>query len=264
MQSALSFATDLARQTGDLLLQHFRSQSNDIRFKADRSIVTTADLNADKLIASAILESYPQDSLLSEELRPALHETPSSRIWVIDPLDGTTNFSLGLHYWGTLIARFTDGYPELAVLHFPLLGETYTARREAGAFLNGVQLRVKPPDPEDRTTVFACCSRTFRDYTVGIRYKPRILGSASYSFCCVAKGVALLAFEARPKLWDIAAAWLLLQEAGGFIDCHNQDHPFPIQQGIDYSQRIFPTLAAATAELLLKGKMKIRPISEQP
>jgi len=262
MRSALSFATELARQTGELLLQHFRSQDNNVRLKADHSIVTTADLNADAIIASAIQESYPQDSLLSEELRPALHETPSSKIWVIDPLDGTTNFSLGLHYWGTLIARLTDGYPELAVLHFPLLGETYTARHGAGAYLNGIRLQVRPPDPEVRTTVFACCSRTFREYTVGIRYKPRILGSASYSFCCVAKGVALLAFEARPKLWDIAAAWLLLQEAGGFIDSHNQDFPFPIQPGIDYSQRIFPTLAAATAELLVKGKTQIQPKSQ--
>ncbi len=262
MPPLLSFAIQLAHQAGELLVDHFRRRENEISLKVDRSIVTSADLSADRWITHAIQEAFPQDSVLSEELHPALPAEPGKAIWIIDPLDGTTNFSLGLFYWGTVIAYCISGCPELAVLHFPLLGETYSAQRGQGAFLNGLPLRVKSPDPQDKTTVFACCSRTFREYDVGIRYKARILGSASYSYCMVAKGIALMAFEAWPKIWDIAAGWLLVQEAGGFIASLTPDSPFPLQAGSEYSQRNFPTLAAATSELLQKGQGQIKPKSQ--
>jgi myo-inositol-1(or 4)-monophosphatase len=177
---------------------------------------------------------------------------------VVDPLDGTTNFSLGLAHWGTSIARLVDGVPTLAVMHFPLLGETYAAERGYGAAFNGNPMRVKTPDPQDKSTFFVCCSRTFRNYTVGIRYKTRILGSAAYSFCTIARSMALVAFEARAKIWDLAAAWLVVQEAGGCIAAYDDRSPFPLNPGTDYSQLDYPTLAAASPALLEKGRAQIQ------
>jgi myo-inositol-1(or 4)-monophosphatase len=259
MESSLAFVTNLAERVGVFLLEQFRQYDKKPQTKPDFTLVTESDVQADNWICREIQDAYPQDSLLSEELHHTSPDNPFEAVWVIDPLDGTTNFSLGLAYWGTSIARLENGYPTLAVMHFPLLGETYTAQRGHGAMLNGEALRVRTPDPQDRNTFFVCCSRTFRNYDVSIRYKARILGSAAYSFCTVARSMALIAFEARPKIWDLAAAWLVVEEAGGCVAAYNDAGPFPIRPGEDYSGVDYPTLAAATAALMQKGREKIQP-----
>jgi len=261
MESPLAFATRLAEQVGVLLLEHFKKTDKKTHTKPDFSLVTEADLLADKWLTQEIHEAYPQDTLLSEELHHKSQNDSAGAVWVIDPLDGTTNFSLGLAYWGTSIARVEDGFPALAVVHFPLLGETYTARRGHGAMFNGSAMRVKTPDPKDKSTFFVCCSRTYRSYDVSIRYKTRILGSAAYSFCTVARSMALIAFEAKPKIWDLAAVWLIVQEAGGYIATYDGSNPFPIIPGTDYSQLDYATLAAASLALMQKGKAQIQPKS---
>ena len=259
MESTLTFAIHLAKQVGELLLEQFKVNDKKPQTKPDFSLVTEADVQADNLLTREILEAYPEDALLSEELHHTSPNDTTGAVWVIDPLDGTTNFSLGLAYWGTSIARVEDGFPTLAVMHFPLLGETYTAVRNHGATFNGNVMRVKAPDPQDKSTFFVCCSRTYRNYNVGIRYKTRILGSAAYSFCAVARSMALIAFEARPKIWDVAAAWLIVQEAGGCIATYDESSPFPIIPGTDYSHVDYPTLAAASTALLQKGMVQIQP-----
>jgi myo-inositol-1(or 4)-monophosphatase len=258
MESTLTFTTRIAEQVGELLLEQFKRTDKKPQTKADFSLVTEADVQADKYLTQEILAAYPQDSLLSEELHHISPEDASGGVWVVDPLDGTTNFSLGLAHWGTSIARLVDGVPTLAVMYFPLLGETYAAERGCGASFNGNPMRIKTPDPQDKSTFFVCCSRTFRNYTVGIRYKTRILGSAAYSFCTVARSMALIAFEARAKIWDLAAAWLVVQEAGGCITAYDDRSPFPLNPGTDYSQLDFPTLAAASPALLEKGRTQIQ------
>lgn len=258
MESNLTFATRLAERVGELLLEQFKRSDKNPQIKPDFSLVTDADLQADNRLTQEILEAYPHDNLLSEELHPVYPNDATGAVWVIDPLDGTTNFSLGLAYWGTSIALVEDGYPTLAVLHFPLLGETYTAQRGRGAALNRNPVSIRAPDPQDKSTFFVCCSRTHRNYDIAIRYKTRILGSAAYSFCTVVRSMALIAFEARPKIWDLAAAWLLVQEAGGYIAAFDEASPFPLIPGTDYSRVDYPTLAAASPALMQKGIAQIQ------
>lgn len=258
MEKSLHFATQLARSSGERLIKYFRDQKNPTNIKADQSVVTEADLAVDHLISQSIANNYPQDTILSEELHTQLDENGESATWVVDPLDGTTNFSLGLPFWGVSIARVVNDIPEIAVLYFPLLDELYTARRGDGARMNGQPIQVKPPTPDHPAAFFSCCGRTHRQYDVTVPYKPRILGSAAYGFSAVARGIAVLGFEATPKIWDIAGTWLLVPEAGGVISAHHGDAPFPLQPGLDYSVKSFPTLAAATAELLLKAKGQIQ------
>jgi len=136
MTAPLQFAVSLARQTGDLLLDFFRHSDLQTNFKPDHSVVTEADLAADELISKAIQEQYPGDMLLSEETQtryPNGTNPSHPPLWIIDPLDGTTNFSLGLHFWGISIARLVEGRPETAVLYYPLIEELYTAERGRGA-----------------------------------------------------------------------------------------------------------------------------------
>ena len=262
MNSPLTFTTHLARQAGQLLLEYFQRTGLKTDLKADRSVVTEADLAADRLIAQAIQEQYPGEMILSEELRTSYsagETTASQCVWIVDPLDGTTNFSLGLHFWGVLVARLVAGQPETAVLYFPLVDELYTAQRGQGAFLNGTRLHVQPPDPARPHSFFACCSRTFRRYNVSIPYKTRILGSAAYTLCCVARGVAVLGFESTAKIWDIAGPWLLVSEAGGVIETLDGSQPFPLQPDRPYDHQNFPTLAAATPEVAAQARQQIQP-----
>ncbi len=221
-------------------------------------MVTQADMDTDLLISEAIRQQYPADGLLSEELNPT-YPTAKGAVWVVDPVDGTTNFSLGLPIWGISIARLVDGWPDIAVVYFPPLDEIYYAQKGAGAFLNGTRLHSTSRDRHDTTTFFACCSRTHRRYDVQVPYKPRILGSAAYNLCSVARGIAILAFEAVPKIWDLAGGWLVASEAGAVLQTLDGSKPFPPIPGKDYSVESFPTLAAPTLEQINRARQLIKP-----
>ncbi len=253
------FLTDLLLDVGAMLVERFRDEALRVRRKTDRSMVTDADFAADRRISAALRSRFPEDGLLSEE-REEVRPGTSGWIWVVDPLDGTTNFGLGLPIWGISVARVGVDGPEQAALYFPLLDELYLAIRGDGAYLNQNPISVRPFDPAQVAAFFSCCTRAHRGYDVQVPYKTRILGSAAYSFCTVAKGSAVLAFEATPKIWDIAAGWLLVQEAGGFVTTYGVADPFPIRLAEEPALDL-PTLAAASEEEIEKARRWIVPRS---
>lgn len=252
-----AFAVDLADQAGSLLCDFFSRRGLTASQKPDLTVVTEADLAADHLISYSIQEAFPADGIITEESHHSIHNTQGKH-WIIDPLDGSSNFSLGLPIWGISIAHLSGGLPDFAVMYFPLLHERYTARLGQGGFLNDQVIHTRPPDPSQPMSFFACCSRTFRLYDVKIPYKPRILGSSVYSFCLAARGAALIAFDATPKIWDLAAGWLLIQEAGGAIQTLHDPQPFPIVADFDFSAQDYPLIAAANPSLLEYGLARIR------
>ncbi len=256
MIDPLEFAINLALETAELLKKYDHPVGIHTSLKPDKTVVTEADLAADDLITRKINTEFPQDAIVSEESSHYLLDTQSPT-WVIDPLDGTTNFSLGLPVWGISIARLVDGKPYLGVVFFPRLNELYTTQRKMGAFLNHTPISTRAPDLSQPMSFFACCSRTFRRFNISVPYKPRIMGSSAYSFCMVARGSALLGFDATPKIWDLSAAWLLVEEAGGLIRSFDGSQVFPIYTGLDYSITSFPVIAAATPDLLEKGHSMI-------
>lgn len=257
MNEASDFAIDLALQTGDLLRDYFSLSGLQAFQKFDQSVVTEADLAADRLITNTIRKHFPQDKIISEESSHRLDDRKSPT-WIIDPLDGTTNFSLGLSLWGISIARVINGYPELGILYFPLINELYWSTKGRGSFLNSSLITTREPNPSLPMSFFACCSRSFRYYDISVPYKPRIMGSSAYSFCMLAKGSALMAFDAAPKIWDLAAVWLLVEEAGGKISAFEGSPAFPISPMDDFSNVNYPTLAAATPEIFSYGQSKIQ------
>ena len=175
----LEFTTQLAQETGEILMSFYQRSGIQSQLKSDHTIVTEADHKADQYLRCQISQAYPEDGILSEEAC-TIFPANKTAVWIIDPLDGTTNFSLGFHYWGISIARVENGYPEIGVLYFPLLDELFTAVKGKGAYLNGDRLEVKPPNPSQFTSFFSCCSRTIRQYDIDLKYKTRILGSAAY------------------------------------------------------------------------------------
>jgi myo-inositol-1(or 4)-monophosphatase len=258
MIAELEFASQLARKTGEFLMDSFSLSGTRTTKKKDRSVVTQADMDADRMISEAIQKRYPEDGLLSEELN-TIYPSGKQAVWIIDPIDGTTNYSLGLPIWGISIARLVNGWPDMAVLYFPPLGEIYTAKKGTGAFLNGDQLLSTSQNSQQTTTFFGCCSRTHRRYDIHVPYKPRILGSAAYNLCSVARGIAILAFEAMPKIWDLAGGWVIASEAGALLETLDNSKPFPPIAGRDYSGISFPTITAPTQEHLTRAREQIKP-----
>ncbi len=250
----LIFISSLAEETGTVLKTYFERPHRLAEYKPDKTLLTDADLAANHLIVDSIRKAFPNDHILSEEGN-TIFPSDGRPTWIIDPLDGTTNFSQGLHYWGVSIARFVGGWPQAAGLSFPVLGENYMAFRGEGAWLNGKSLKV-PPGDSHMVSFFLCDSRLHRRYTTTIRYKPRILGSAAYNFCGIAKGVGVVGLESIPKIWDIAGSWLVLSEAGGAILPVNGEI-FPLTRGRDYNGFSIPMLGAADQTLLDKAKAKI-------
>ncbi len=260
----LTFAIDLAKETGALLREYFEVDGVPGRLKEDQTLVTRADLEADELIRKAIQKKYPQDGILSEE-GDTSYPKGHSHVWVVDPLDGTTNFSLGLHYWGVSLARFEGGHPHTAAVYFPIVDELYAAQRGGGLELNGEKHRIPNPKQNNPKSFFAHCSRTYNCYQVNLPYKSRSLGAAAYHLCTVAKGSAIIALETTPKIWDIAGAWLVVQEAGGCISTLKGGKPFPALSGIDYQDKPFTTLATASPTLLKRAQKGLIPkVSYKP
>jgi len=243
-----------------MLTNYFKLEGIDSTLKEDRTLVTEADLAADSLIRKGIQSAFPDDLILTEETNQIPLE-PDRPLWVIDPLDGTTNFSLGLHTWGVSIARLVSGFPDIAALYFPIYQELYSAKRGQGAYLNRQRLTIHGQSKPPQTSFFACCSRTFQQYEVRVRYKTRILGAAAYDFCCVARGAAIAGFQATPKIWDLAAGWLVLEEAGGIAELFTGGSPFPFLADKTYTSMIYPTLMSANPDVAnyVKETLKKRP-----
>jgi myo-inositol-1(or 4)-monophosphatase len=257
MDTVFEFTKKLALKTGEVLLDYYRSDGVPQDIKEDHTVVTDADLAADKLIRTTIQKHYPEDGILSEEGNTTFLED-QPYVWIIDPLDGTTNFSLGLHYWGVVITRLKRGSPDLAAIYFPYLDELFSAVKGGGAWLNGAKLQVRPGEVSRTETFFSCCSRTHRTYQVDIPYKTRILGSAAYGLCTIARGSAILALEVTPKIWDFAGSWLITQEAGGMIAALDGDQIFPLRSGIDYQGKSYPILVAPDQDRWNFGRQRIK------
>ena len=224
--------------------------------KSDHTLVTEADTQADHLIQEFIQEHYPGEGILSEEKSTIFPDTEHT--WVIDPLDGTVNFSKGLLYWGVSIAHLVNGVPQDGAIYFPMLDEIYTASRGIGAFLNNEPLSVKPQARDEKVPLFVHCSRMHQRYTARVRYKKRSLGAAAYHLCLVAKNTAALALEGTPRIWDFAAGWLIIEEAGAVIKTLGSEPPFPAQPGVDYAKKPYPILAARSPAILAEAQDKIQ------
>ena len=244
--------TQMARNTGNELLTLFNEGNRAGEMKSDHTLVTAADRQADQMIQDFIQEQFPGEGILSEEKATVYPKTKHA--WVIDPLDGTVNFSKGLLYWGVSIAHLVDGIPQDGAVYFPMINEMYTASRGKGAFLNEKSLWIKRESKDELFPLFVHCSRMHQRYTTRVGYKKRSLGAAAYHLCLIAKNTAALALESTPRIWDFAAAWLIIEEAGGAIRALGEEQPFPTQAGIDYGKKPYSILAARSTAILAEAE----------
>jgi myo-inositol-1(or 4)-monophosphatase len=250
-KNRVSAAAEIAVQAGKELLDCYQDGNSGGELKADRSLVTQADKRADRLIQDFLKKHFPGEGILSEEASTVFPD--SEHVWVIDPLDGTVNFNHGLCYWGISIAHLVNGEPQDGVVYIPAINELYTASRGKGAFLNSEELPLKENPGGELFPLFVHCSRMHYRYHVETKLKKRSLGAAAHHLCLVAKGPATLALESTPRIWDLAAGWIIIKEAGAAISSLSDQEPFPATPGKDYARLPFPTLAAKNESSLAEA-----------
>lgn len=251
----LDFARVTANKVGTQLLQDFGQVTADE--KADGSLVTRSDKWADLEIGRAIAATFPDFGILTEE---GEHTFPDNEwCWIIDPLDGTTNFARGIPIWGISLGLLYRGTPVFGYVYLPTLNQAFHAcyyegsdlpSPPVGAFLNQRPIHTSA-DALSNNHFFSLCTRSWRVLQQGgFPCKIRMLGVASYNLLTVANGATLGAVELTPKIWDIAAVWVIVQAAGCTWHSLNPQAMFPLTPGKDYGSFSFPTLLVSRPELL--------------
>jgi myo-inositol-1(or 4)-monophosphatase len=224
-------AVEAAQRAGRILRGSFR-QVVAVQTKSQANFVSEVDLRSERAIAELLQEAVPQHELLAEE---GVHPSqPSEQLWVVDPLDGTSNYLHRIPHFAVSIAYAHHGQSELGLVYNPMTEDWFYAVRGQGAWYNGTRLAVSVEDQLADTLLaigfyydrgrmmeatLAAVADLFRQQIHGIRR----FGAAALDLAQVARGDygAFLEFKLQP--WDHAAGGLLVEEAGGQItDCRNQ------------------------------------------
>jgi myo-inositol-1(or 4)-monophosphatase len=186
--------------------------------------VTQADLEAEEIIVHQIRNAFPEDQFLGEEAHAA--PTDASRVWVIDPVDGTRNYAVGIPFFCTAIALSIQGKVVLGVIHDPVHGETFSALAGQGACLNGKRVHLTPKTDLQEAILYVGFLPAGNPKNPGLalpmfnHLRPRILamrnmGSAALSLAYLACGRLDIAYHDYLSAWDVLAGALLIEEAGG-------------------------------------------------
>jgi myo-inositol-1(or 4)-monophosphatase len=216
-------AIEVARAAGDLLRRELLGPRRIVYKGSPTNLVTEMDARAEALIVDGVLAAFPDDAILAEER--GAQAGRSGRRWIIDPLDGTTNYAHGLPLYAVSIALEVAGRVELGVVYDPSHGDLYVAERGHGAVCNDTPLAVSTTDtldasllatgfPYDIRTTPHNNLREFAAFALRARGVRR-LGSAVLYLAWVAAGHFDGYWELRLGAWDVAAAGLMVEEAGG-------------------------------------------------
>ncbi|NLP44080.1 MAG: inositol monophosphatase [Peptococcaceae bacterium] len=220
------------QEVGALQKKNFRRKSLLIETKSSEvDLVTEIDKISEEFFIEAISKKYPGHSILSEESGENEYRGSDFR-WIIDPLDGTTNYAQGLPIYAISVALQYKGETELGVIYLPMLDLLFEAVRGQKAYLNGEKIEVGT-----KTRMKECLLATgfpydqaqttdnntnYFSYFVPRARAIRRLGSAAYDLANVAAGIVDGYWELNLSLWDVAAGILLVQEAGGKVILLNQ------------------------------------------
>ncbi|TRW50331.1 inositol-1-monophosphatase [Aliidiomarina halalkaliphila] len=226
MHAMLNIAVRAARAAGRVAMKSFQ-QPDQVEFaeKSLNDFVTNIDKACEQTIISTIQKSYPDHGFLAEE--SGEHQAQGDYLWVIDPIDGTTNYMRGIPHFCISIALMHKGITQHAVVYDPVREEMFTASRGAGAQLNGYRIRVSPRKDLEGTLLatgfpfklkhllpdYQKVFNKFFEQAADVRRA----GSAALDLAYVASGRVDGYWEAGLQLWDTAAGELLVREAGGVV-----------------------------------------------
>jgi myo-inositol-1(or 4)-monophosphatase len=218
------FIENTAREAGALLRGRLYDR-HDVQYKGEINIVTEADRLSEELIVERITGRFPHHGILTEESPETM--SGSGFRWIIDPLDGTTNYAHGYPVFAVSIAMEVEGGIILGAVYNPMSDELFVAERGAGSYLNGRRLNVSSTESLSRSllaTGFPYDIRTDRNNNISYfntmalnAQAIRRAGSAALDLAFVASGRFDGFWELKLAPWDTAAGWLILEEAGGVV-----------------------------------------------
>jgi myo-inositol-1(or 4)-monophosphatase len=218
----LLVACAIVREAGQLARDFFlRRESLEIEFKGQQDLVSIADRTVEDVIRTHLKHAFPDDDIIGEEGGFA-NDRGGDHVWVIDPIDGTSNFLRGIPYWSVALAYVVRGKTELAVTYDPMHDELYAARRGQGTSRNGMATRVSERDPGHSAIGTAYPFKAsmeaylrLMDEMLHRGLDHRRLGSSALMLCHTADGrldgLAMIYCHA----WDVVGGLLLVEEAGG-------------------------------------------------
>jgi len=217
-------AIQAVRESGEIQKEWLRKDKR-IEFKGAINLVTEVDRRCEQRIVEIITKALPEHNILTEET--PMPELPSPYRWIIDPLDGTTNYAHGYPCFCTSIALELEGKIVLGAIYDPLLDELFTAQKGKGAFLNGERIAVSATDRLTNALICTGFPYDLRESTVNnldhfnnLIMEARAIrrdGSAALDLCYVAAGRFDGFWELKLQPWDVAAGKLLVEEAGGTV-----------------------------------------------
>ena len=228
--SALEVASQAVTEAGEIILAHFRSPQK-TKLKGRGNLVTEADLLSEKAIKALLRAEYPEHSIISEESEAI--PADSAYTWIIDPLDGTNNYSFGLPFFAVTLALTYEEEALLGVTYDPLRQELFRAEKGGGAFLNNSPLSVSQRTEIRRSLIAFDIGydaergrqmlTAARDLWPGM-HSLRVLGSAALGLAYVAAGRIDIYLHRCLYPWDVAAGILLVREAGGLVTDWEENH----------------------------------------
>lgn len=223
-RGALEVATEAAKEAGDILLSAFSGEKKHIQFKGHGNLVTDADINSEKLVIGRLRSEYPGFGITSEESESLPSETGFT--WLIDPMDGTNNFSFGIPFFSVCIALVKEDRVLLGIIYDPLRRELFWAMEGEGSHIND-----KPISSSPRTDFKTCLigfdigyemekGQEILEVARALRprvFSFRILGSGALGLAYVSCGRLDMYIHRRLYPWDIASGRLLVAESGGVV-----------------------------------------------
>ncbi len=232
----LNFAVEMARAAGDVL-KHYANREKFVELKGRANLVTAADKESEALIIEAIRKRYPDHAILAEESGALSGSKTAEGQWIIDPLDGTTNFAHQYPFYCVSIGFEQRGQLRCGAVYDPFRDEMFSGGSGAGAFLNGEKIRVSAAARLSDALLMTGFPYNFRDHIDDILSKFRAFlfesqavrrgGSAALDMCYVAMGRSDGFWEMNLQPWDTAAGQVILEEAGGRLSNFKGD-PFSI------------------------------------
>lgn len=227
MQPLLNIAISAARQAGDVIVRHMEQVDRvKVTAKGTNDFFSEVDVKAEQTIIKTILKAYPEHGIIAEE--SGVINPDAESVWIIDPIDGTNNYLHSFPFYSVAIAHKVKGRIEHGVVYDPLRHECFSASRGRGAQLNDRRIRVSKQTqllnallssgfPARQTTRYASLYLSIFEALIGKCAGIRRTGSAALDLVYVACGRLDGFLELGLKSWDIAAASLIIKEAGGLV-----------------------------------------------
>ncbi|MDK2886702.1 MAG: monophosphatase [Thermosipho sp. (in: thermotogales)] len=213
----LDLAIKIVRKVGYYLMQHWGNIKEIEQKSSFSDLVTKHDKYSQKIIIESIKKRFPNDGILAEE---GVFEN-ANNLWIIDPIDGTINYIHGLPNFAISIAYFEKERPIFGVVYSPPLNELFVGIKNEGSYLNSEKLKLEPKSKLEETVGSISFSTNFTGKFISLIEdkvrRIRILGSAAISACYVGAGKFDFFISKNANPWDIAAAFIVVKEAGGEI-----------------------------------------------